>query len=547
LLIIEHNSTTMKKSILFLAGFCLLFNSTFAQAPSAAFAPIKDHLERWDDIRGAWLALAVQALAANKQVPDRTFPEDFTPYEMLSMIPAKERQDLRQMVLENQRVAAAGSSTTDFGLFTSMLEHTFCSRTYGRSYGDPHLKSYDRATYSFQTVGEFVLSKSTNGLFEVQTRQRAQDDNFSLNAAVAMNVAGDRLCFYAGDKPDDILQTPLRLNGQAIQLQGRSYYLPHGGVVRLDGRNYTIAWPTGETTVVDVRSSGSRGFVNVTVGIFDCDRNMYEGLLGNNNGFADDDFNSRTNMPRPNNIAALSLASAYSFDGREAAQFNNLAEQEFQAYLAKNFAEDWRVTDLTTLFDYRPGTTTASYTDRSFPRIYMNVSQMNAQSREQARQRCLQMGVPSDEMGGCIFDQGYLNIPPNVPPTPNVPAPTTTVLNKLERPALNNNAHTFAEGKYPTDRPQTISTKPEGTTEKPSKGATEPNQTTTVPDRGAKEPFAPIESKPTTPAFSKPSAPVAPRPSAPINPRPRTPASSAPRPSAPVTPKPSVPTIKGKG
>ena len=173
---------------------------------------------------------------------------------------------------------------------------------------------------------------------------------------------------------------------------------------------------------------------------------------------------------------------------------------------------------------------------------------MNAQSREQARQRCLQMGVPSDEMGGCIFDQGYLNIPPNVPPTPNVPTPTTTVLNKVERPALNNNAHTFSEGKYPNNRPQTIDTKPAGTTEKPGKGGTEPNQTTSGPDRGAKEPFAPAESKPTAPAFSKPSAPVAPRPSAPINPRPSTPSAPvAPRPTAPVTPKPSVPTIKGKG
>ncbi|MCF8202745.1 MAG: hypothetical protein K9J18_06670, partial [Crocinitomicaceae bacterium] len=230
----------MKKSILLFVGCCLLINQHFAQAPSTAFAPIREHLERWDDVRGAWLALAIQALAAKQAIPDRTFPEDFTPYEMLSMMPAKERQDLRQMVLENQRVASASNSqTTDYGIFAALLEHSFCSRTYGRSYGDPHLKSYDRATYSFQTVGEFVLSKNTNGLFEVQTRQRAQDENFSLNAAVAMNIAGDRLCFYAAEKPDDIQQTPLRLNGQPIQLQGRSYYLPHGGVIRLDGRNYT--------------------------------------------------------------------------------------------------------------------------------------------------------------------------------------------------------------------------------------------------------------------------------------------------------------------
>lgn len=534
----------MKTALLFLASACLLINSAIAQTPSPAFAPIKDHLERWDDIRGAWLAAAIQALAANKHVPDRTFPEDFTPYEMLSMLPVRERQDLRQMVLENQRIPG-NSLTTDIGLFSIMLERSFCSRTYGRSYGDPHLRSYDRASYSFQTVGEFILSKNSNGLFEVQTRQRAQGDNFSLNAAVAMNVAGDRLCFYAGEKPDDIQQTPLRLGGMPIQLQGRSYYLPHGGVVRLDGRNYTIAWPTGETTVIDARTSGSRGFVNITVGIFDCDRNVFEGLLGNNNGFADDDFNSRTNMPRPNNIAALSIASAYAFDSREAAQMNNFAEQEFQAYLAKNFAEDWRLTDLNTLFDYRPGTSTASYTDRSFPRIHMNISQMNAQTREQARQRCLQMGVPSDELGGCIFDQGYLNIPPNVPPTPNIPAPTTTVLNKIERPALNNNAHTFAEGKYPNDRPQTIGTKPEGTIEKPQSVGKENSDTR--PNRPEiSKPNSSFESKPQKPSVSKPNNQVSPKPSSPIAPKPSAPIT--PKPSTPSSPKPSVPAIKsGKG
>ena len=533
-----YKSTALKKSLLILVGFCLLVNQHFAQAPSAAFAPIKDRLERWDDIRGAWLAAAIQALAMNRNVPDRTFPEDFTPYEMLSMIPVSERQDLRQMVIENQRVATSnGAPLTDFGLFSAMLEHSFCNRTFGRTYGDPHLKSYDRATYSFQTVGEFVLSKNTNGLFEVQTRQRAQDDNFSLNAAVAMNIAGDRLCFYAADKPDDIQQTPLRLNGQPIQLQGRSFYLPHGGVIRLDGRNYTIAWPTGETTVIDVRSSGSRGFVNVTVGVFDCDRNLYEGLLGNNNGFADDDFNSRTNMPRPNNIAALSIASAYAFDSRDASQMNNLAEQEFQAYLAKNFAEDWRVTDLNTLFDYRPGSSTASYTDRSFPRVHMNISQMNAQSREQARQRCLQMGVPADELGGCIFDQGYLNIPPNVPPTPNVPNPTGTVLNKVERPALNNNAHTFSEGKHPSNRPQTID-KPGANSEKPNSQDKDNSITKPVEPREtvSPRPSAPVAPKPTVPT-SKPTVPSSPKPSNPATPKPSAPA-----------PKPSIPAVKsGKG
>ncbi|MFM9005156.1 MAG: hypothetical protein ACKOSR_06600, partial [Flavobacteriales bacterium] len=281
-------------------------------------------------------------------------------------------------------------------------------------------------------------------------------------------------------------------------------------------------------------SSGSRGFVNVTVGIFDCDRNQFEGLLGNNNSLAEDDFNSRSNMPRPNNIAAISIASAYAFDSRDASQLNQFAEQEYQAYMAKNFAEDWRVNDQNTLLDYRPGATTANYTDRSFPRVYMNLSQMNSQSREQARQRCLQMGVPADEMGGCIFDQGYLNIAPNVPPTPNVPNPTTTVLNKVERPALNNNTHTFSEGKHPTNRPQTIGAKPEGNTEKPQVSSKEDNLT---------KPNTQSVDKPSTFTTPKPSVPVSPRPTAPVTPKPTTPV--APKPAAP---KPAAPAIKsGKG
>ena len=533
----------MKTTVLFWVSLCIIFNIAFAQTPSPAFAPIKDHLERWDDVRGAWLAAAIQALATNKHVPDRTFPEDFTPYEMLSMIPVRERQDLRQMVQENRMVV--GNNTGAYPIFSTMLERTFCSRTYGRSYGDPHLKSFDRAAYSFQTVGEFVLAKSTNGAFEVQTRQRAQDANFSLNEAVAMNVAGDRLCFYASDKPDG-MQMPLRLNGMPIQLQGRSYYLPHGGVIRLDGRNYTIAWPTGETTVIDVRGGGLRGFVNVTVGIFECDRNQFEGLLGNNNGFADDDFNTRMHTPRPNNMAALSIASAYAIDSREANQMNQLAEQEFQAYMAKDFAEDWRLTDRNTLFDYNAGMTTASYTDRSFPRVYMNLSQMNPQSRENARQRCLQMGVPADEMGGCIFDQGYLNIAPNVPPTPNVPTPGSTVLNKVPRPALNNNNHSFSEGKYP-NRPETISGKPSGTPSKPSVESKEtkpfqPKEPTVI--RAPREPEVSPAPRPT------PTREREPRPSAPAQTpsRTNTPPPTAPKPSTPVAPKPSAPAVKsGKG
>jgi hypothetical protein len=59
------------------------------------------------------------------------------------------------------------------------------------------------------------------------------------------------------------------------------------------------------------------------------------------------------------------------------------------------------------------------------------------------------MGVSADEMGGCIFDQGYLNIGPNPVPTPS-PATEGVVLNKLERPLLNTNTHQILDPKNPS-------------------------------------------------------------------------------------------------
>jgi hypothetical protein len=115
-----------------------------------------------------------------------------------------------------------------------------------------------------------------------------------------------------------------------------------------------------------------------------------------------------------------------------------------------------------------------------------------------------------------------------VPPTPNIPPPTTTVLKKIERPALNNNAHTFSEGKHPNDRPQTIGSKPGGTIDKPQSVSKEN-----------------IDFRPSSPATTKPNNQVSPRPSA----KPSTPSNPVtPRPSTPSSPKPSVPAIKsGKG
>lgn len=416
---------------------CFVCLALFSRAQSTfenEFATVKKEINNWDPIRGEWLANSIVALADNKSIPDRTFPEDFTPFQMVTMIPLEQRRGISQSISEARNSGSAVYSN-HWNIAEMIFNHSYCSKLIGRSYGDPHLRSFDQATYSFQTVGEFVVSKSSKNHFEVQARQSPQDRNFSLNSAVALNVAGDRLCYFVREKPDGHF-SPWRLNGQPLTLNGGTYFLPNGGTLSLNGRFYTISWPTGENVIVESRS-GQFGFINLTVEVFDCDRGDFEGLLGNANGIMDDDFNGRaSNRQRP------IYASFSSFGNPMLQQASVAAEREYLSFLSRDFAEDWRVTDQTTLFDYAMGMSTMNFTDRSFPREHITVSDLSPDRREASRTRCEEMGISANEMSGCIFDNGFLNINPSPVPVANNPTNGAT-LTKLQKPIIHNNLGTF--------------------------------------------------------------------------------------------------------
>jgi hypothetical protein len=479
--------------------FILVIRFSMAQKSfDEAFSPIRAELTSWDPVRGEWLASSIQAYAGHKEIPDRTFPEDFTPYEMLALVPEPKRKNIQEIITQNAPNLAAADQA-NWNQIQLLVNHTFCSWIHGRSYGDPHLVSFDNATYSFQTVGEFVLAKSKKHLFEIQSRQRPQNENFSLNSALAMNVGGDRLCFFGDERPDGNPRS-FRLNGEPIELQGRTYYLPKGGVIRVEGKNYIVNWPSGERIVMDKRGLGANVFVNVSVSIFRCDQGIFEGLLGNANGNMEDDFNQRNASRQMPAYMAFS-----SFGNPAMQQVAQQAEREYLAFLAKDFADEWRVSDITSLFDYGFGQSTVSFTDRSFPRVHYTVADLSPNQQASARQRCVEMGIPNNELGGCMFDFGHLNITPNPMPTPNNPV-SGAVLNKIERPRLNNNQYTYADGKeIGNGNAQPIANPTTGEGKNP------------VIDRP--KPSKEVDYKPVN-----------------VSPKPKTPVSTSPKPS---TPKPS--------
>lgn len=424
----------MRQILLFTSALFLTTTTIHAQR-SAGFErdyePVKETLESWDPIRGAWLAEAMPAVINQEEVPVRTFPENVTPMEMMALVPSDTREDLMNIAEDNR-----GNEQDDqfWSQMNSMVQQADCPQReatsinrrprQARSYGDPHLVTYDGERVSFQAVGEFVLTKSGNERFEVQTRQRPVQDDFSLNTAVAMNMNGDRVCLYAEDFPDGNVNNPLRVNGQAVNMSGNTYFLPKGGVVRRSGQSYIFDWPTGESVNARAGRTGGMNFYNVSVNIVPCGTPNLSGVLGNADGIGRNDFDN----------------SAWSTPGGIFASNSQNWERERSAFAIRNMADHYRVTQATSLFDYGIGQSTFTFTDRSYPRVIRTVNDLDPVRRERARRQCDNAGIRGADMNGCIYDNAYLNITPVPDPPIRQPTVTPETVTPIRQPIRNDNA-----------------------------------------------------------------------------------------------------------
>ena len=190
------------------------------------------------------------------------------------------------------------------------------------SNGDPHLRTVDNQAYDFQAVGEFVLLRDPDAGVELQVRQTAYGEHASVNTAVVARAGGRRLGFYM---VDNLMET--RVDGVVTGSDP--------GVTQLELDDGTTVWllPHGQYGIV------------LQVGPSEELRADGAGLLG----------------PVPPGGAGLPLLA----DGTQLPRPKSVEERH--QFLYERFADSWRVTDATSLFDYEAGQSTADFTDRDFP------------------------------------------------------------------------------------------------------------------------------------------------------------------------------------
>ncbi|KMK68604.1 VWD domain-containing protein [Puniceibacterium sp. IMCC21224] len=267
-----------------------------------------------------------------------------------------------------------------------------------RTFGDPHIQTFDSLGYAFQAVGEFVMFRGADGSFEFQVRQTPLpgSDLVSVNSAVATMIDGVTVGIYA-DR-----EIPLVINGNPVTLDfGETLVLGDGTIYR-DFNTYVITNEFGDGVVVGVRT-GLTDFLTIQ-NFLGADRGgRVEGIFGNADGDPANDF-----MLRDGTVLTQPV----------------VAEEIYGI-----FADAWRIDQQSSFFDYQDGESTATFTDLSFPASTLTLDDLDPDVRAAAEQAALNAGLVPGTFafeatvldvalsGDVTFAEATQDIPAFVPPT----------------------------------------------------------------------------------------------------------------------------------
>lgn len=238
-----------------------------------------------------------------------------------------------------------------------------CSRTYNFNVvaytaddGDPHITTVDRVHYDFQGVGEFIVLRGDSGdNFEIQTRQTPVATNgpgadsytglstcVSLNTAVAARVGSHRVTYEPNiNGVPDSSGMQLRVDGKLTTIDENGIDLGSGGrIVKPAGGGIEIDFPNGTSLVAIPNWWSYYGVWYLNVHVYHT--MATKGIMGI--------IAPRSWLPKLPGGASVGPMP------------EGMHERFVTLYV--KFADAWRVTDKTSLFDYTPGTSTATFTNK---------------------------------------------------------------------------------------------------------------------------------------------------------------------------------------
>lgn len=266
-----------------------------------------------------------------------------------------------------------------------------CEEECTRTTCEPHLQTFDGVPYDMQAVGEFVAA-STDGL-EVQMRTRQVGDHpVSVTSGVAVGFEGRRITVTAPPRDRPAPQwSPVRVDGEVVplvELEAEPMEI-EGGELVFYGHVLQITTPDGH--LVSIRGVGGGDGWNpdddmrraaaesLHMWMSEGEDVEWRGLFGTGDGDPETDFTARNGEivgPDP----------------------------DFDA-LYDEFVDGWRVGQDESLFEYREGESTETFTDRSIPSEEITVESLPEDERAYAEAVCEESGIVDETiLEDCILD-----------------------------------------------------------------------------------------------------------------------------------------------
>jgi hypothetical protein len=227
--------------------------------------------------------------------------------------------------------------------------------------GEPHLSTVDGLHYDFQSAGEFVALRDAGGHgVEIQTRQTPVTTVtpytapytglatcVSLNAAVAARVGRHRVTYQANISgiPDP--------SGMQLRVDGTLVTLPPNGIDLGDGARVIGNSAAAGAIEIDF-ADGTQ--LMATPGLWPPYDLWYLNVDVYRTQASEGIMGARTAgswlpaLPNGGSLGTMPTAMTQRFTD-----------------LYQTFADAWRVTNATSLFDYAPGTSTATFTLPAWP------------------------------------------------------------------------------------------------------------------------------------------------------------------------------------
>jgi hypothetical protein len=273
--------------------------------------------------------------------------------------------------------------------------------------GDPHITTANGKLYNFQGAGEYVTLRDSDGT-EIQTRetpvpttttlsQPPQDLGLvtcvSLDTAVAARVGTHRVTYepnFSGKYDTSGLQ--LRIDGKVTTLGAAGVNLSGGGSVTNAsvGNGIEIHFPDGKTLSATQAEFSSMWYLNVDIA------NL--GLVSDAGGASEGGLAGA--------IAEGSWLPALPNGSQIGPMPANLHDRYAAVY--DKFGAAWRVTKSASLFDYAPGTSTATFTNTAWPKetppcTVPNRTAAQPVSAAVAEQACMKV-TDAALHSNCVFD-----------------------------------------------------------------------------------------------------------------------------------------------